>query len=187
MPILQTRTGEIDYVFLRSMERMTLPDIVKRMWEEACDKTDLAQRDEGDSIRRYVIWLSLLHKLAGWAFALVNHFRIPDIPYLHVANGATAMVNYISYPNGPPMSTFVPSCLPLNSCLVNVTMGPASDRVVAENGEPVVRRVAPLFVRADHRIVDTRHIAGFVGMLRELLMDPVRLIPACSTSVTTDS
>ena len=46
------------------------------------------------------------------------------------------------------------------------------DRPVVRDGQLAVGRVAPLFVRGDHRLTDAYLLARFVGALREYLMNP---------------
>ena len=43
---------------------------------------------------------------------------------------------------------------------------------VAREGSVVVRRIAPLFVRADHRVADAYALGRFVGMLQQTLAEP---------------
>lgn len=54
-------------------------------------------------------------------------------------------------------------------------MGAIEPRPVAVGEEVVVRPVAPIFVRADHRIVDAHEIGAFAETLRTLLAEPTRL------------
>ena len=48
-------------------------------------------------------------------------------------------------------------------------MGRVERRPVVENGKVVVGQVAPLFVRADHRIATAYHLAQFAQTIRQLL------------------
>ncbi len=78
-----------------------------------------------------------------------------------------------------------------------MTLGPAHDAPVAVEGAVVVRKVASLSVRADHRIVDARQIADFIRTLRGFLENPAsipdvinddvngHLIPAAADVITT--
>lgn len=70
------------------------------------------------------------------------------------------------------MRSFKPSRFPSDCWTLNVTMGPTERRPVAIGENVVIRPVAPLFVRADHRVVDAYDLGKFVATLRTLLSDP---------------
>jgi pyruvate dehydrogenase E2 component (dihydrolipoamide acetyltransferase) len=56
-----------------------------------------------------------------------------------------------------------------------VTLGATEPRPVVVEGEVVVRPLAPLFVRADHRIVDAHALGLFTNLIRDLLANPAAL------------
>jgi hypothetical protein len=95
----------------------------------------------------------------------VNHWRLPVGPLTRRIQSAAVLVNYLGHRGLPPMRSFKPSRFPLDSCTLSVTMGPTDPQSAA----------APLFVRADHRIVDAYQLGRFVADLRTLLMEPERL------------
>jgi hypothetical protein len=88
------------------------------------------------------------------------------------------LVNVFNYIDAPPMQFFKPSCLSANFCSVHVSIGPATMQPVVVDGNVVARRVATLFVRGDHRLVDTPQIASFVTTLRNLLHNPQSICQA---------
>ncbi len=53
--------------------------------------------------------------------------------------------------------------------------GRIADKVIAENGLPVVRKVLPIVVAVDHRINDGAHLGAFTATLAELLTHPQQL------------
>jgi pyruvate dehydrogenase E2 component (dihydrolipoamide acetyltransferase) len=53
-----------------------------------------------------------------------------------------------------------------------VAVGASEDRVVAVDGQPVVRPMMTLVATFDHRAVDGAPAAGFLQTLKELLEDP---------------
>ena len=54
--------------------------------------------------------------------------------------------------------------------------GRIHDKVVAENGHPVVRPILPLAMSTDHRLNDGEHLGAFVSTLSRLLHNPVRML-----------
>jgi hypothetical protein len=184
VPMLQTRSGEVDPIFLRDAEKMSLADIAQRFWTAAREKAAAAavesQRgEEQPRLRRLVLALgrmlrlNWIHKMGWLGFYLGCHLRVPTIfRFQQELNGAGAFVNYLGFPGAPPMIAFKPSCLPMNAYSVNVTMGPSEPRPVVVENAVVVRKQAPLFVRADHRMVNAHAVAAFVNTLRRHLADP---------------
>ena len=189
MPILETRFGEANILHLRHVERMPLIEISRTIWEKARDvavrvaSEQCRQKAGGtqDNRRRWLRWIRIqwIHKMARVGFFLTNRFRIPTI-YLHEINGTSAFVNHLGFAGAPPMISFKPSCLPTNSFGVSVTLGPAEMRPVVEGEQIVPRSVAPLFVRADHRLVNGYQTAEFVRTVREMLHSPSQLIAAAN-------
>jgi hypothetical protein len=78
------------------------------------------------------------------------------------------MINYLGQRGAPPMRFFKASRFPNDTATLNVTMGPSH---ADGESEPV----APLFVRADHRVVDAYQLGRFVATLRGFLADPATL------------
>ena len=187
MPMLQTQSGEVDYLFLQDTEKMTLSDVSRRVIQEAhqlaasrcraatSDRASWTQR-MGEALRRH--WV---HRMCRVGFAVSNRIRLPNVGFNDVFNSASALVNHFNYSSCPPMSCFKPSCLGMNSCHVNVTLGPAQPQPVVVDGEVVIRRVATIYVRGDHRLIDTRNLAAFIGTIRQLLETPQLLLAVDET------
>jgi pyruvate dehydrogenase E2 component (dihydrolipoamide acetyltransferase) len=53
--------------------------------------------------------------------------------------------------------------------------GRISDRVVAVDGQPAVRKTLPIVVAADHRLNDGADLAAFINEIAAYVSDPVRL------------
>jgi pyruvate/2-oxoglutarate dehydrogenase complex dihydrolipoamide acyltransferase (E2) component len=51
-------------------------------------------------------------------------------------------------------------------------MGATVDKPVVDNGQVVSGRVAPLFLRADHRLVDAYQMRGFLETLAQGFRQP---------------
>jgi len=188
MPMREPRTGDADTVFLRRADQMSLSEIAEQFWTEARERSQRVAVDEclaregGALAKAWVavkrhLRLRWIHAAARPACLLANWWRAPTAwRFQQELNGAHALVNYLGFPGAPPMLTFKPSCLPLNAYSVNVTMGPSEPRPVVVDDAIVIRREAPLFIRADHRMVNAFETAAFIQTLRSYLTDPWTLI-----------
>jgi hypothetical protein len=85
------------------------------------------------------------------------------------------LVNYLGFPGAPPMRMYKPSKFPDETSLLSVTLGRIEERPAVREGSVVVRRMAPLFVRADHRVTDAYVLGRFVASLQEALTNPASL------------
>ena len=106
---------------------------------------------------------------------LVNRVNVPLRDTNHRQRAAATMVNYFGTRGMAPMRSFKPSRLPYDSITLTVTMGAIEPRPAAVNGEVVVRPIAPIYVRADHRVVDAHEIGAFAETLRTLIGNPAAL------------
>lgn len=197
MPILETRTGEVNVTYLANADRMKLVDISKTIWERARElsvkASDKIKQRSNPSVRpslagRFKRWFRLqwIHKMGRVGFYIANRLRIPTFT-LEELIGYGAFVNHLGFQGAPPMISYKPSILPTNSFSVSVTLGPTEMRPVVENNEIVARNMAPLFIRVDHRLVNGYQTAAFVSTLRSLLHDPSGLVGAARESVTSDT
>jgi hypothetical protein len=90
-----------------------------------------------------------------------------------------ALVNDLSFPGAPQMRGYKPSRFPDESDTFNLTLGPVEQKVVARSNQFVEIDVMPLFVRADHRLLDAYQVGRFLAFVRDLLNHPERLdLPA---------
>ncbi len=71
-------------------------------------------------------------------------------------------------------TSFVPAIHYPESAILG--MGRAAPRPVVRDGEVVVRTLLPLTLSFDHRIADGAQAARFVGLVRDLLEHPLRLV-----------
>ena len=185
MPMLEMRSGEVKVVYLSQADRMSLAEISRTIWEKARDaavRASVEQRENQDSNggrrlsrwRRW-FWLRWTHLMSGIGFYIANRVRPLSWILKEIFCGG-AFVNHLGFPGSPPMIAFKPSCLPTHSFGVSVTLGPAEQKPVVEDGQVVVRNIAPLFVRVDHRMVNGYQAAEFIKTLRALLHNPNGLI-----------
>ena len=73
------------------------------------------------------------------------------------------------------MRIYKPTRFPDRSDSFNLTLGPMESKVVARSDGFVAINVMPLFLRADHRLVDAQQVGRFLGAVRELLSHPEKL------------
>lgn len=184
MPMLQTSTGEVDCVFLRKADQMTVSDVARHFWNEARAKAQAVAeerrlRQAGWSWKRVgraiakrfdLMWI---HWMSPTGFFAANRWRFPTVfAWQQELNGANAFVNYLGFPGAPPLIAHKAAALPLNAYSILVTMGPAELKPVVVDGAIVIRKQATLFVRLDHRLVNGHQAAGFVSTLRTHLTHP---------------
>jgi hypothetical protein len=190
IPLLAPADRHVIPVLLQNVERLSLQDIARNLWNEARNLGAAAAEE-----RRRVascslsqrfwtrIWRELKMQIilrgSSLVFMLNNQFRRPSRPFNAQSNGVSALVNLLSFPGGaPPMLSFKPSSLQINSAMLTVTMGAAEWRPAVVDGQVVARRMTPLFVKADHRLVYTHEIAAFMNTLCRYLTEPGRLTAA---------
>ena len=185
MPMLETRSGEVNIVYLQHADRMSLAEIARRIWEEARNvavRTATAEkRKQSETVwqrmtRLWSAWFRIhwVHRMAGVGFWVTNRLRLPTLT-LHEINGTSAFVNHLGFAGAPPMIAYKPSSLPTNSFGVSVTLGTAEKQAVVDGSAVVIRTMAPLFVRVDHRLVNGYQTAAFISTLRSLLEQPGQL------------
>ena len=188
VPMLQTSTGEVDCVFIRNAEDYSLDEVSNLFWEEAREKSlnaaeEKRREKQGSTFKNRLIRLkkqlrlSWILRTCRLGFAAGNRLRGPTIwPWQQGPNHAGAFVNYLGFSGAPPLISYKPSSLPMNSYSIAVTMGPTEPQPVVIDGEVVIRKQASLFVRLDHRMVNGNQSAAFINTLRSYLADPQTLI-----------
>jgi hypothetical protein len=169
------REKRAELLLVKDVDQLSLAEIAERVWDANRSAAQGCYKHDGETrfmrrlpglIRRFVLAFNF------WA---INTLNLPATPLTERQRCAAAMVNLLSFPGAPPLRSYKPSRFPTDNCLINVTMGPAEERPVVESGNVVVRPVAPLLVRADHRVCDAVELGRFVAMLRTLLLDPAKL------------
>ncbi len=158
-------------MLVKHADTLTLDQIARTLWK---NQRKTAKADSLDHRDRRLI-RRLPDFILRWGFRafvwLERNVRLPSIRLNRVSN-APVVVNYLGFSGAPPMRMYKPSAYPNESSHLSVTMGPIETRPVVQNGELAVGRVAPLFVRGDHRLTDAYLLASFVGALREYLANP---------------
>lgn len=189
MPMLMAQTDDVELVFLRGADRRSLHDLCRDLWSEARERKTRVERERQRDTQRspFVrfcadvalrLKLHWIRTMTGVAFFCHNHIPLMSMSWSEEFNAASAIVNVMNYPGAPSMQMFKPSSLPINATALSVTMGPPEDRPAVVNGQIVVQRAAPLFVRMDHRLVHSHQIAKFLSTLCGYLAEPTRLVEA---------
>lgn len=187
VPIRRPSDGIVDVVFFKDTASLDLTDVATRMWEETRNRALLAakertrhQHNQRERWFKKLIsgWqLRIIRRMVSTCFSISNRYRLPSwSPWGREFNGANAFVNFLGFPGAPPMISYKPSSLPTNSFSVSVTMGAAEQKPVVHDGQIVIRKVAPLFVRVDHRLVNGHQAGKFIATLRSYLLNPAALL-----------
>jgi hypothetical protein len=168
-------SGDVDVVLVPRAERCTLQEIAGLVWRTLLR----GSRGEApvDRDRRRI------KALPSWGFhALLSVYRwldrrwaLPTVGRLDDLRCSAVLVNDLSFRNAPPMRCYKPTRFPDESTSVNITLGPMEEKAVVRDGQPVASTVVPLFVRADHRIVDAYQVGRFLATLRDFLQDPAQM------------
>jgi hypothetical protein len=174
MPVQGGKHGP-EVCLFTEVDHKPLTQIARELWRhsrELIKGTSDSQRDER-------IFRAIPSPFRGMLFRLMlagtNWINSPAALWGHRTLRSGTMINYLGQRGAPPMRFFKASRFPNDVATLNVTMGPS--HADGEN-EPV----APLFVRADHRVVDAYQLGQFVGDLRQYLADPLLLEePVCDS------
>jgi hypothetical protein len=167
MPVQGGKHGP-EVCLITEVDQKPLSKIARDLWRHSRDLikgTSDSQRDER-------IFRAIPAPFRGFLFRLMlagtNWINWPAALWGHRTLRAGTMINYLGQRGAPPMRFFKASRFPNDTATLNVTMGPS--QTDGEN-EPA----APLFVRADHRVVDAYQLGQFVADLRQYLADPLSL------------
>jgi hypothetical protein len=166
------RNADVDILTIDHADQASLEEIGDFLWRSQLqiasnshpDRLDKAMLNWGPALTRR--WGS---RLFWW---LDRHFRLPRLGRIDRHLDSAVVANYLGFPGAPPISMYKPSKFPDESSLLSVTLGRIEEKPVVREGRVVVRRIAPLFVRADHRVADAYLLGRFVGSLRDALADP---------------
>jgi len=169
------RTGEIDVLLVAAADQKSLEQIGQEVWQrllQAGRGKGPRDRDRGRLRETSPFWFRQLLRMYGF---LDRHFRLPSVGRLDELRGGAAMVNDLSFPGAPPIRSYKPTRFPDPSDSLNLTLGAIESKVVARGDGFAETHVMPLFVRADHRLVDAYQLGRFVAAVRDLLSHPERL------------
>ena len=159
-------------MLLERVNELSLLEIAQLVWSKSIALAMGQWPGERDRRRLQRLPPFLFHWLWTAYQWLDTHFRLPTVGRLDELRSGAAFVNDLSFYGAPPMRCYKPSRFPDESLAVSVTMGPIEEKVVIRHGAPRVAKVAPLIIRADHRLVDAYQLGQFVAMVRDYLQRP---------------
>jgi pyruvate/2-oxoglutarate dehydrogenase complex dihydrolipoamide acyltransferase (E2) component len=163
-------SSEVNIVTLFKANQLSLEEVSQTLWQSQLqivqgghDRFDKRILEFGPQWFR-----NMISRTYWW---LDRKVRLPRINRIDRHLDSAVMVNYLGHAGLPSMKAYKPSKFPDESSLLNVTMGRIEPMAVVRNGQVVVRRMAPLFVRGDHRVTDAHQLGRFIAALRDKLED----------------
>jgi chloramphenicol O-acetyltransferase len=175
MAYFHRRSGEIDLLMVSNANLKSLEQIGTEVWQRLLQAGRGEVKRDRDLARMRRIPGFLLDWILRLYGYLDRHVRLPILGRVDATRGACATVNDLSFPGAPPMRSYKPSRFPDQSDSFNLTLGAIEDKVIARGNQFVSTSVMPLFVRADHRIVDAYKVGRFLAAVTDLMNHPDRL------------
>ena len=176
MMTFNRKHGEVEVLLIRNVDTLSLERIARILWK---NQHRAASGDTMDHEDKTWLRSRFPGPLLGWVVRtylyLDSRFNLPKVDRIDRIACSPVLVNYLAFSGAPPMRAYKPSNYPHESSTLSVTMGRVEPKPVIRDGQVVVGQVAPLFVRADHRIASAYHLAQFTGTLRRLLTDPAQM------------
>jgi hypothetical protein len=180
--------NEVEVLLIRNVDTLSLERIARILWKNqhrAAEGDTLDHSDKAWLRRRFP------GPLLGWIIRLYlyldSRFNLPKVDRIDRIACSPVLVNYLAFTGAPPMRAYKPSNYPHESSTLSVTLGRTERRPVVEAGEVRVGQLAPLFVRADHRIASAYELAEFTQSIRQLLSDPAQMETAVGGQDETDN
>ena len=169
------KNSEMDLLLIQGANFKSLEQIGLEIWQRLLQ----AGRGEGTRDRD----LARIRRLPGFWFRQVarlygfidRHVPLPTLGRLDATRASCATVNDLSFPGAPPMRVYKATRFPDRADSLNLTLGPMENKVVSRGDQFISINVMPLFLRADHRVVDAQQAGRFLAAVRELLSNPERL------------
>jgi hypothetical protein len=164
--------GNTQVLVIQQADRLTLPEIAETVWHQlsSCNAPDAGETC--DIVRDANVVRGSGRPLVPWVQAFFNRFNLgPRWGFARLRQGSV-YVNSLDFRGAPPMTSYKPSRFPSEIQLSTITQGPVRQQVIAVDGQPLVRKVAPLFIRADHRAVDAYELGGFVTTICRYFSQP---------------
>lgn len=175
MAFFHRRNSEMDLLIISDANLKSLERIGLEIWQRLLQ----AGRGEGGRDRdlarlRWIpsFWFRQILRLYDF---LDRHVRLPTFGRLDGTRASCVTVNDLSFPGAPPMRIYKQTRFPDRSDSFNLTLGPIENKVVVRLDKFVSVKVMPLFLRADHRLVDAQQAGRFLAAVRDLLSNPERL------------
>lgn len=173
---VQTATGA-RAMLLERVDEKSVADISAEMWRRLLEP---GPPDVGRGLhrRRYPFERVFGVHVAGALFRLglraMDRFGARLGGY-GPGPGSPVLLDYLGSADVAPMTSHLPSRLPMEYPATTVTVGRPVTRPVVEDGAVVPGEVSSVTVQADHRFVDALELGRFVATLRRGLEDPAPL------------
>ncbi|MFW6168892.1 MAG: 2-oxo acid dehydrogenase subunit E2 [Planctomycetota bacterium] len=170
------QSNEVEVLLLRNADTLSLERIARIIWKNQHRAAHGNTPDHEDKS-----WLRKRFPgpLLGWIIRAYlyfdSKFNLPKVDRIDRIACSPVLVNYLAFSGAPPMRAYKPSSYPHESSTLSVTMGRVEQTPVVQDGKVEVGPVAPLFVRADHRIANAYQLARFVETIRRFMMNPARM------------
>ena len=173
LPFRRREPPQTEVMLLEDVNRKSLVEIARDLWQQ----TQEAARGHSSHERLPILFGALSPSTArrlfyGMHLWLANRANLPASNHSKRHRTAATMINYLGFRGAPPLRSLKPSRAPYDGIPLNITMGATELRPVVVDGEIVPRPIAPLIVRADHRLVDAHDMAAFIGTLRDFIASP---------------
>lgn len=175
MPLRNPREGGANLMLLRNIDTRSMAEIAGDIWGHLRNAHQ-GERTGHTPSRFYYRIPRFLRRVAIRGHLWINNFlHLPSWRMNEMQRSAPVLINYFAFEGAAPLRSFKPSRFPAESCTLSVTMGATESRPANWQGQLELRPLAPLFVRADHRVCDAFDLGRFAGTLRELLSNPAAL------------
>jgi hypothetical protein len=175
LSLFNTRAREVELLLLEEADRRSLIDLSRELWRY----TQQAARGELVHFGKRTIYdllpRAVVRRLIPFHLWLFNKFNWPITRIWRREHRSAMLVNYLAFKGAAPLRMYKPSRFPNDATPFNVTLGATELRPIVVDGAVVVRPVAPLFVRGDHRLVDAHELGLFANTLRSFLADPAQM------------
>jgi len=175
MAMQDPREQQAELLLVKDANQRSLSDIAQTIWKHHQDaaRGSFTYQKEKQTFRFFP------QPIGRWILNfqqfLSNRFHLPETRMCERQRCSPVLVNYLGFRGAPPMKMFKASRFPNESLMMNITMGPSELQPIVQNERVVIRPVAPLFVRADHRTVDAYRIAQFTETLRSYISNPEQM------------
>jgi hypothetical protein len=166
------KRGDVNIITVHKADQESLDGITSHVWNS---QLEIASGEHADRIDKLILsWgPAFIRRCTSRVFWwLDRNFRLPRIGRIDRHLNSSVVVNYLGFAKSPPMRMYKPSKFPDESSLLSVTMGRIERQPCVVGDQVVVRKVAPVFVRADHRVTDAYVLSQFVEALRTRLAHP---------------
>lgn len=173
MPFQKKTTIGVDVTLFEQADRKSVAEIAAEAWRTAGAAVRGGSGVKEPVYMSFPRWLQA--RLLPFHIWRVNTLNTPVRETNKRQQTASVLVNYYGSKDMAPLRSYKPSRMPYDVAMTSVTMGAVEPRPAVVGGAVVSRPTAPLFVRADHRIVDAYDVGRLAETIRRLVADPASL------------